>query len=70
MTRKGVNINFRQTAKQFRALAQTRTFSKIKRNIPYNMYKFSRSLFAKQMGKSKDMIKFKFGKVDEKKRIN
>lgn len=44
-----INTYFRQSAKAFRVARQTQVFYHLKRNIPYNMYKFSRSHFTKQL---------------------
>lgn len=45
------NTYFRQTSKALRALRQTQVFSHINRNIPYNLYKFSKKQFSRQAEK-------------------
>jgi hypothetical protein len=60
MTKKGrkkrVNTYFRQTAKAFKAARQTQIFSHIRRNIPHNIYKYSKSKVEKQIGKVRETI--------------
>ncbi|OGM12431.1 hypothetical protein A2Z22_04630 [Candidatus Woesebacteria bacterium RBG_16_34_12] len=43
--RKRININFRQTAKSFRAARQTQIFSHLNRNLPYNLYRATKEKF-------------------------
>ena len=54
---KRINTYFRQTAKAFRAARQTQIFSRIKRNLPYNVFKFSRSVIFNQTRKIRAKIK-------------
>gem|GEM_PF-4976447 len=53
MARKDRNIHFRQTPRSFSAERQVKVFSRLKRNIPYAIYKFSRSLFYERLRKIK-----------------
>ncbi|MBI3443386.1 hypothetical protein HY008_01820 [Candidatus Woesebacteria bacterium] len=59
------NIYFRQTPKEFASMRQTQIFAAIKRNIPYNMFKFSKDLFNRQLQKFNQIVqrqKEKFAK--------
>jgi hypothetical protein len=69
--KKARNTHFRQTVKSFRAERQTQVFSKIKRNIPYRMYHFSKKLFSERLGKMKNLVsRDKLPKFSQKKRKN
>lgn len=46
--KKRINTYFRQTAKAFKAARQTQIFSHFRRNIPYKLYKYSKSKVKKE----------------------
>ncbi|MBI2591002.1 MAG: hypothetical protein HYW33_04020 [Candidatus Blackburnbacteria bacterium] len=39
------NINFRQTPKEFRSQSRASVFARVKRNLPYSAYHFSKEKF-------------------------
>ena len=56
------NINFRQTAKAFRAARQSQIFIHINKNLPYRIYQFSKKRFQDQYQKAQN----NFGKLSMK----
>lgn len=47
------NIHFRQTAKSFKSQKQTKIFSKINRNVAYDIYNKSRKFISQKFQKAK-----------------
>jgi len=56
------NVNFRQTAKAFRAARQAQVFIHVNKNLPYRIYQFSREKFENQLHKAQNG----FGKIRTK----
>lgn len=63
--KKSPNTHFRQTPKSFKEQRQTQIFSRIKRNLPYNVYKVSKKALSRKMRSLHRKIKEKKQKLPE-----
>ncbi|OGY08003.1 MAG: hypothetical protein A2782_01965 [Candidatus Blackburnbacteria bacterium RIFCSPHIGHO2_01_FULL_43_15b] len=53
------NINFRQTPKEFRSQSRASVFARVKRNLPYSAYHFSKEKFVYFRKKMTDILKLR-----------